>query len=362
MKKEDLKHSITGIQPSVDLKARIERSVMNVADGTLQGDRSQTRVSPPKGRAPLEGKSRAPFAAAAAGIVLVAAVGIGFSAWDSKKSAEGNPPVAAVSPSAVGTIGPGASTPANSLDSSQTAPVSGAVTLPKIKLPENSGVLMDMIGLFVYKGHIYTQAGTKIAPELAETLRGEKLGRTKGGIDEWSKQEDYATEFAATIGETDIYTVKGYDPGFRLMGYQMLDGQVYAELYENLNDRVISSGADLFDLLQVKGRVASADYLPFDSWNNGIEKLIPLTNQSGVDAFVDALYSAKPLEKMPLVEAGLYDNEADQAFLRLHMKDGSEVELRLFKPGYVSYGMADVIFQVDASVFDKVWNELQALN
>lgn len=91
-----------------------------------------------------------------------------------------------------------------------------AVTIPKIELTNNSNAEADMIGLVVYKGNIYTQMGTSITPEIAESLLGDKLGRTKGNIDEWSTQTDY-TELASSIGVTDIYLVKGYDSDFRIM-------------------------------------------------------------------------------------------------------------------------------------------------
>ena len=79
-----------------------------------------------------------------------------------------------------------------------------------------------MIGLVVYQGNIYTQTGTQITPDIA--ARGDKLGRSKSGITEWSSSEDY-TELASTIGEMDIFTVKGYDADFRIMSYMEHDGK-----------------------------------------------------------------------------------------------------------------------------------------
>lgn len=70
--------------------------------------------------------------------------------------------------------------------------------------------------------------------KMPKTYWGEKLGTTKGNIDGWSKQEAYDEEFASTIGETDVYAVKGYDKDFRVMTYER-EGEFSAEFYENLN-------------------------------------------------------------------------------------------------------------------------------
>ncbi|WP_438432108.1 hypothetical protein [Gorillibacterium sp. sgz500922] len=343
MKQDQLKTALDRLQPAPELKSRIAQAASAAGSAGAADTAANRRPGP---------RRCAPFAATAAAVLLLAA-GAGYYFADRHPAADAPLPSAAA-PSPNGAAGQSAA------PLGIAAP--GAVYLPKVDLPDSSGPLMDMIGLFVYKGRIYTQTMSRIAPADAAALRGEKLGHTKGGIDEWSKQSEFTKELASTIGETDIYAVKGYDESFRLMAYQELDGQVYAELYENLNDRTLTSGADLFGLLRLEGNVAEASYLPFDSWNNGVEKRIPLPDQAAAEAFVQALASAKPLESRPLVDSGIYDSGADQAFLRLRLKDGVETELRLFKQGYVSYGMPSVFFQVEESAFGKLWNELQALN
>jgi hypothetical protein len=77
---------------------------------------------------------------------------------------------------------------------------------------------------------------SKISPESAEYLLGEKLGTTKGNIDEWSKQDDYAVDFASTIEKRDVYAVKGYDKSFRIMTYQKVNETTYAEFISVLMD------------------------------------------------------------------------------------------------------------------------------
>lgn len=76
--------------------------------------------------------------------------------------------------------------------------------------------ILEVIGLIVYNGKIYTQTNSLIKPAAAKALLGEKLGVTKGNIDEWSSQKAYAEELASTISHANIYSVMGYDRDFRI--------------------------------------------------------------------------------------------------------------------------------------------------
>jgi hypothetical protein len=40
------------------------------------------------------------------------------------------------------------------------------------------------------------------------------------------------------------------------------------------------------------------------------------------------------------------------------LNDGSKVQLRLFKEGYVYYNGVDLFFKVDSNAFMNLWNEL----
>ncbi|HAF99390.1 MAG TPA: hypothetical protein DCK78_13745 [Paenibacillus lactis] len=234
------------------------------------------------------------------------------------------------------------------------------VELPAIELPKDDGVMMDMIGLVVYKGNIYTQTGTQITAETAKELRGEKLGRTTAGITEWSTQADY-TELASTIGEADIYAVQGYDETFRIMSYEEHDGQVFAELYEHLNGITVMRGEDIAGKLKLDGRIASAQWQDFDSWNMGETRLEELPADASLDAFIKALYEAKPVAENQLMEAGIYDaGSGEQKFLYLNLEDGTKVELRLFKSGpYAKYSHAQVFFEMDAEAFGALWDRME---
>lgn len=234
------------------------------------------------------------------------------------------------------------------------------VTIPKIELPGESNVKADMIGLVLYQGNIYTQTGTQITPEIAKQLRGDKLGRSKSGITEWSSSDDY-TELASTIGEMDIFTVKGYDADFRIMSYMEHDGEVYAELYEHLNGITVAKGEDIIGKLNLMGHMTSVKWQDFDSWNMGENKLRELSADAEVQAFVEALYEAKPIAAEPLFEQGIYETgPSEQKFLYIQLQDGTEVQLRLFKGGqYVRYANAPVFFQLEGAAFTTLWELME---
>lgn len=214
-----------------------------------------------------------------------------------------------------------------------------------------------MIGLVIYQGNIYTQAAIRIEAADAAALRGEKLGRTTSGIDEWSGKDAY-TEMASNIGETDIYAVKGYDSGFLVMSYTEADGQVFAELYEHTNGITVHSGADLIGKLNLDGRIASAQWESFDSWNNGKQQYLPLPEGAALNDFLSALNAAKPLSADSLMAQGIYDNE-DRKLVYLELADKARVELTLFGKGLVRYGNAPVFFEVEPGAFQALWDNLK---
>lgn len=233
----------------------------------------------------------------------------------------------------------------------------GSVDIPKMELPEmNSGVAMNMIALVVYQGNVYTQAATRIDAADATALRGDKLGRTTGGIDEWSGKDKYI-ELASNIGETDIYAVKGYDTDFRIMSYTEIDGQVYAELFEHTNGITVSSGADLLGKLNLENRIDSAEWESYDSWNNGLQQYTPLANDETLGSFLAALQDAKPLAADSLIDQGIYD-DVNRKSLYLTLEDHTRVELTLFGRGLVHYGHAPVFFEVESGTFQALWENM----
>ncbi len=240
------------------------------------------------------------------------------------------------------------------------AGVDGGVVLPAIKLPRGSNAAsMDMIGLIVYKGKIYTQTATEIDAGYAAELLGEKLGRTKSGINEWSKQDAYAVEFASSIGEADVYAVKGYSPEFRVMTYMERDGEVYAELYECLNGITVKSGADVFGQLGLTGNVTEAHYRTYNDWYYGVESYQMIEDSALISDFTELLSASEPVTRAAAeAELGDYRNDDNYRELALQLKDGTRVTLMVLRGGYIRYSNADVFFKMDAEHFKRLWEVL----
>jgi hypothetical protein len=235
----------------------------------------------------------------------------------------------------------------------------GSVEIPAIQLPEDTSSA-SMIGLIVYNGKIYTQTRTDISPEDAKPLLGEKLGTTKGNIDEWSEQEAYDKEFASSIGIKDVYSVIGYDKDFRIMTYQEQDGKQYVEFYENLNGITIISGEDVFGELNMVGNVSSAQYRTFSDWDNNIKNYQPIRDLETLNTFVTELNKAKPFPRTqdsdPISNSR---NDEDFRELTVNLNDGSMVRLTLLRDGYIYYGFMNVYFQMNQDVFSKMWSQLE---
>jgi len=230
------------------------------------------------------------------------------------------------------------------------------IVIPTITLPENSETA-DMIGLVVYKGRIYTQTSTSIDIDNAKKLKGEKLGTTKGNIDEWSSQNEYAQELASTIGVQSIYAVNDYDTDFRIMTYLEDDeGNVYAEFYECLNGYTVYSGADIFGQLNMTGNIKAATYEIYSDWYYSTEKYNPISDIELLNTFVTELNEAKPYAREVVEEElGEFRNNDQYRHLSLTLSDGTIVTLNIVREGYVRYGYADVYFKLEGDTFQNVW-------
>lgn len=233
------------------------------------------------------------------------------------------------------------------------------VHIPAVKLPEKN-MSADMIGLIVYNGEIYTQTMTEIDTKTAKNIIGEKLGTTKGTIDEWSEQEAYDEEFASTVEIADVYTVKGYDNDFRIMTYGTRDGKPYAEFYENLNGITLKSGEDVFGKLNMTSNITSAKHRTFNDWLHNADNYHSVTDMKTVNTFVQELNNTKPLLRKensdPIRDS---QNNEDYKELTIQLNDGTNVRLTLLKEGYIYYGSMGAYFKMDKDVFSKMWNALE---
>ena len=242
----------------------------------------------------------------------------------------------------------------------------GSISIPAIQLPTGSGKgAYDMVGLIVYQGRIYTQVenyeGEKA--KSISSLVGEQLGVTKGNIDEWSKQDAYAEEFASNVNG-DVYAVNGYSPEFRICisgqygtGEENEETIDYITFYENLNGISLTTGADLFeDRLKVKDNWETIQYQSHESWDNSLgvyNELVGITDTE-FDEFVTELNSS---EFVDMTGTDIYSwIDQRQTHMYLTLKDGTSVELRLVEGGYVGYqGLGWYFVKMPGSAFDSVF-------
>jgi hypothetical protein len=242
----------------------------------------------------------------------------------------------------------------------ETPDATEGLQIPAIVLPESSDNL-DMIGLIVYNGNIYTQTATKMDAASAKAVLGTKLGTTKGNIDEWSKQDEYAVEFASTtIGEADVYSVQGYDQTFRIMTYYESESKVYTEFYECLNGITVLDGEDVFRKLQMTGNILSTQYRSHSDWYYNVDNYYPLDDMDLINLFVEELNHTVPYTG-EIVEEKLGDFRNDEHYreMILHLKDGSKISLVVLKDGYIRYGNSNLYFKMESEIFKQIWDELQ---
>jgi hypothetical protein len=240
------------------------------------------------------------------------------------------------------------------------------IYIPKMELPKGTNALMNMVGLVVYQGRIYTQTGTQItgtqiiSHKNAENLLGEKLGTTKENIDDmnWSGQENDYVEFSSSIGIQDVYSVKGYDKNFRIMTYS-IDSTIPAQFYECLNGITVKTGADVFDKLKIENHVITAKYENYDSWNNNKQQYKELPELNILNNFINELKTTIPCTTESLLNIWEDRSGTNQKIIYITLNDGSEVGLRLFKDGYINYSYSNILFKMENQAFNKLWNELE---
>lgn len=262
---------------------------------------------------------------------------------------------------------------ANALNNEEETYCNKGVYIPPVKIPEhNENVQMDMLGLVVYNGGIYTQGETYIGDKAyeIEPLVGDYLGLATGSINEWSSQEAYEQEFASTIyGE--VYTVNGYDSDFRIcirMEFIDENGEhsLLIEFLERLNGITLENGEDLFeDRLHIRNNIESVQWQSHEDWNwaKGNLHAAPFEDDAWSD-FLDEVYQGEFVNTWMKDEAfyedkpysSIYDTP-NQVHLYLNMNDSTTVELRLIEGGYVGLQTMGWYFvKIPGEAFDAIYN------
>ena len=332
MNKEDYTNSIDKLQISPDFKEKTTKLMKETLNNT-------------KKKSPIAKKLVLSFASAAI-IISTSAVALNYNnIFSPNEGSNGNNT-------------DGVTILNNSTDQGITVPVT------ELTSSANNGKSSRMMPLFVYQGNVYlhyntsfvTTDGYTVSKEDMLNLRGDLLGKTVGSIDEWSKQSDYAKEFASTIGEGEVYTVKGYDSKYRLMVYTEYPDSFSCEIYDSFGGLTINSGVDYFDLLKLQDNVVSFQWESYDSWNNGKSELSDAKTDAIFNNFIDELYASTPLDEASdlFSESTDYDS---QKFIYLKTKDNLITSIRLFKEGYV-YAPGVGFFQIAQTAFDAFWNTM----
>ena len=252
----------------------------------------------------------------------------------------------------------------------------GGIFIPAIELPEASdNAVLDMIGLVVYQGGIYTQTGSGSyygeSAQKIEALVGEYLGYATGTLNEWSTRNEYAQEFASTY-TGEVYAVKGYDTSFRVCIRQEVAGEdgkpvLWIEILDRLNGITISKGKDVFeDRLHLKGRVVAIQWQAHEDWNyNGGNIQDAPFGQDTWDSFLDAVDQGEFIN-MWMPNESFYENHPNssifdtpnQTHLILTMEDGTKVKLSLIEGGYVGYEATGwwYFVQIPGETFDAIYD------
>jgi hypothetical protein len=256
------------------------------------------------------------------------------------------------------------------------------IYVPKQQLPEiDPNIQASRVATLVYKGRVYTIAGTEISLEEGKALMDKNIGTTWSMMKE-TRDDGTVTgyidleslrDFASSGEGEEVYTVKDYDENFRLITHTKNEYGEFISLWECLNDFNLLDGSDVLGKMNIKGNLESITWETFNNWNYGNINEKEVTIDDTVNNFIDAMYKGTPysLENEELRKS-LFDkesnyssgeeyfeaNEERQKFIFLKMKDGTKVEIRLFKEGYIYYSGLNFAFKIDEESFNNMWNKL----
>ncbi len=238
--------------------------------------------------------------------------------------------------------------------------------IPAVKLPDTTaGAAFDMLGLVVYKGGIYTQSETYYGAEALkiDKLIGDYLGYATGSISEWSRQEEYAEEFASSVAGK-VYEVIGYDTDFRVCIREEMEDengekQLWIQFLDRLNGITLANGADLFETrLHLRDRIANIQWQSHNDWNYSKGNIQNATIDTDLwEKFLDQIDKATFVNTWdPESSSNTIYNTEQQAHIILTMEDGTVICLRLIEGGYVGYSALGWCFvQIPGDTFDSIF-------
>lgn len=252
------------------------------------------------------------------------------------------------------------------------------IKVPEIKVnSSDDGGKACMIGMVIYKGKVYVESRSKVSIEDGKALMEEKLGVTHdlsksiqdNGTSAGYIDLDKVSDFASFKVGADVYKVKGYSDDFRILTYYSSEGMENIEIWECLNGITVESGTDVFGKMNIKGNLSTLNWDTFQNWNNDTPNLKEVTINDVVSEFIDAMYEGIPvsLDDEKVRNQFFYseeeynkDGDEKQKFIYLKLKDGMELQMRLFSNGHVMYSeMPGVAFKVEEEAFNNMWQYLK---
>ena len=329
MKNEDIFKAVGGISDELIDDSALTGGTPGASDSTKPARGKRTRVI-----------------ASVCALAACAALVLGITRpWESGGlPADENP---AVNPAST----PADATPVNGV--MVPAPPYEGVYIPPAPMPEapEPGTSADMVAFFIYNGRLYTQTG-----QYADaSLKGHYICTVTGNIDEWSGADEYVEGASSVAG--DVYSVTGYNPGFRLC---MADGDGTVQFYDSMSDIAFITGADLFGTCLHVENCVGAYYVTDSDWENLApdEAARHSLSAESLKPFI-ALLMASPMQDWS--ESGenrdIYSYGYAEAHLYLELADGTAVPLRLFGNGCVKYdgSAARVCVYMPGAIFDAVF-------
>lgn len=252
------------------------------------------------------------------------------------------------------------------------------VEVPKLQIAKNNqDFLASRVSTLIYEGKVYLESGSKLTLEEGKALIDKKLGVTESlfhYIEDDGTSAGYVDleSLKGLVGDVEgdeVYTVKGYDESFRLITYKNNGEEEHLELWECLNGMILSSGEDVFGLMKIKGNINTVTWDTFNNWSNGTYNPKELAIDKIIDEFIDGAQKSIPfsLEDKEFRNQFFYDEiqyyaegEEKQKFLYFKLKDGIEINIRLFSNGYISYSsLPGYVFKVEDNKFNNMWDYLK---
>lgn len=220
------------------------------------------------------------------------------------------------------------------------------------------------IGMLEFEGKTYREDNDNYSYNILK-LKGEKLGTTKISFQKGYKGKESFKDEPFHPNNKDlelypdgyeIYSVKGYNPEYRIMVSGNSNGDKWGSIYNCFTEKKIATGEDVFSNIYLKGNIKSARWKTIESWRNKLEVYKNIELSTTFEDFIDALYISKPLPN-----DSLSNSDFDKSkILYLTMKNQIVEQIWLFPDSkFVKYQSENSYFKVEDRKFDAFYKTLK---